>query len=315
MKLFRTMYCSRIWLVSMLLFFSIFTVGAQELPLKSVEDSLATLMKKIYSDSPVSVREMANDEFIKLFEATVARVDAFDYSFDSLKYIGKVVSEDKKIKVFSWNFPLSGGYQKYYGFILLKNKKGELRLVELTDNRKVIGNPIKDILSPNSWMGALYYSVIDASYKGQTYYVLLGFDFNNLFTSKKIIDVLRIGERGELTFGSDVFYVGESSLSRIIFEFSARATMMLRYIPESQTIVFDHLSPSRPDYAENFQYYGPDFSYDGFRFEKGKWVYVRNLDLRNPKREPVKPIKSDENFVQPGFIYKSKGGLPMIIKK
>ena len=57
--------------------------------------------------------------------------------------------------------------------------------------------------------------------------------------------------------------------------------MMMRYIPELDMIVFDHLSPSRPEYAGDLRFYGPDFSYDGFKFIKGVWVLQSDLDLRN----------------------------------
>lgn len=307
------MYRFGIWL-GILIIASVLTVKAQEQSFKTVEDSLALLTAKIYSDASISDREVANAYFIKLLKNNLIKAKAFDYPFDSLKHIGKIKAEDGRLRVFSWNFPYSDGTQKYFGFILLKNKKGELSLIELTDNRKAIVNPIKDILKPNSWMGALYYSIIDVKSKESKYYILLGLDFNNLFSSKKIIEVLTVGENNEISFGSDVFKVGNETLNRVVFEFSSRATMMLRYIPESKNIVFDHLSPSRPDYADNFQFYGPDFSHDGFKFEKGKWVYVRNLDLRNPNREPAKPRESDEKFIQPGFIYKGKSGLPMVIK-
>lgn len=307
------MYRFCIWL-EFLILASTITVKAQEQSFKTVEDSLTLFTAKIYSDATTSEREAANKEFIKLLKKSLIRPNAFDYPFDSLKHIGKVKSEDGRLRVFSWNFPYSDGSQKYFGFILLKMKKGELGLIELTDNRKAIENPIKDILKPHSWMGALYYSIIDVKSKGSKYYILLGLDFNNLFSSKKVIEVLTIGKDDDLLFGSDVFSVGSETLNRVVFEFSSRATMMLRYIPESKTIVFDHLSPSRLDYSDNFQFYGPDFSYDGFKSEKGKWVYVRNLDLRNPNREPAKPRESDEKFIQPGFIYKGKSGLPMVIK-
>jgi hypothetical protein len=46
-------------------------------------------------------------------------------------------------------------------------------------------------------------------------------------------------------------------------------------------IIFDHLSPSKPSYAGNYQYYGPDFSYDGLKFEQGIWELVENVDIRN----------------------------------
>jgi hypothetical protein len=280
--------------------------------LKSIEDSLTVLMKQIFSDKSISIREDVNTKFQSLLKNSLSRNDAFDYPFDSLKHIGRIKSEDNRIRIFTWNMPQIGGNQKYFGFILLKEKN---QIIELTDSRKSIDNPIKDILSPQNWMGALYYSIINESYKGKTYYILLGLDFNNLFSTKKIIEVLTFGKDSEPIFGSNIFKVGDVTLNRVIFEYSARATMTLRYISDSKTIVFDHLSPSRSDFTDNYQFYGPDFTFDGFRFDNGFWVYVRNLDLRNPKRGPVKPRESPEKLPEPGFLYKSKGGLPMTIEK
>lgn len=305
------MYHLRILLCISFLGLSPFFVKSQEgsklLSIRDAEDSLLSLMKQIYSDNPISSKEIANNNFIVLLKSTLVKNDAFDYPFDSLKHIGKIKSEDKKVRIFSWNFPQQGGYQKYYGFILLKKAKDEVQLFELTDNRKAIVNPIKDILGAENWMGAIYYTIVDITYKEQTHYVLLGLDFNNLFSSKKIIDVLTFGKDKKPIFGATIFKVDNVALSRVVFEFSARSNMMLRYIYENKTIVFDHLSPSRPDFAENYQFYGSDFTYDGFKFEKGNWIYVRNLDLRNSKREPVKPRESPEKFPDPGFLYKSKG--------
>lgn len=283
--------------------------------IKEAEDSLALLMNQIYSDSPFSIKEVANSRFIDILKATFVDEKVFNYPFDSLKHIGKIKSEDKKVRIFSWNFPQSGGYQKYYGFILLKKEKGGIQLIELIDERKSITNPIKDILTPNNWMGTLYYSISNVSYKGKIYYLLLGLDFNSMFSSKKIIDILSFDKEMQPKFGSSIFHVGDAVLSRVVFEFSARANMMLRYIPETKTIVFDHLSPYRPDFEGNYQFYGPDFTYDGFKFEKGSWVYVRDLDLRNSKRDPTKPKESPEKIPDPGFLYKSKGGIPMQIIK
>jgi hypothetical protein len=204
-----------------------------------------------------------------------------------------------------------GGYQKYFGFIMYKKSKGKTLVFELNDNRQAINVPIKELLGNSSWMGALYYSLIEQVYKGRTYYLLLGFDFNNIFSSKKIIEVLTFGKDYKPIFGSNIFKVGVDVLSRVVFEYSARVTMTLRYIPESQTIVFDHLSPSSPDYADNYQFYGPDFTFDGFKYEKGYWIYVRNLDMRNLSREPVKHYESPEKLPEPGFLYKTKSGLLM----
>ena len=57
--------------------------------------------------------------------------------------------------------------------------------------------------------------------------------------------------------------------------------MSVKWNERMKMIVFDHLSPSQPSLAGNYEYYGPDFSYDGFRFEKDAWVLVEQIDMRN----------------------------------
>ncbi|MBL7915546.1 MAG: hypothetical protein JNL49_10925, partial [Bacteroidia bacterium] len=55
----------------------------------------------------------------------------------------------------------------------------------------------------------------------------------------------------------------------------------LRYEEKKKMFVFDHLSPASPSAKGQFRYYGPDFTYDGYRFKKGLWYYKSNLDMRN----------------------------------
>jgi len=48
-------------------------------------------------------------------------------------------------------------------------------------------------------------------------------------------------------------------------------------------IVFDHLSPSKPSLVGVYEFYGPDFSYDGYKFEKGMLELYPDIDIRNIK--------------------------------
>ena len=139
---------------------------------------------------------------------------------------------------------------------------------------------------------ALYYQTVVKKAGKSVYYALLGIDLNDLFTCKRVIDVLYFDEQGMPHFGAPIFDNGKKKFSRVVFEYSAKATMTMRYNPESDMIVFDHLSPSEPQYSNDFRYYGPDFSYDGFKFEKGRWFLYSDLDMRNgerpkPKQKPI----------------------------
>jgi hypothetical protein len=57
--------------------------------------------------------------------------------------------------------------------------------------------------------------------------------------------------------------------------------MTLVWDEKYRRIIFDHLSPAYPELEGQYQFYGPDFSYDGFRYKKGKWVFEEMLDPRN----------------------------------
>jgi hypothetical protein len=64
--------------------------------------------------------------------------------------------------------------------------------------------------------------------------------------------------------------------------------MLLRYVPEQNLIVFDHLAPPDPKMKDKPDTFGPDLSYDGYKLKEGKWVFVENLDMRNiPQPEDV----------------------------
>jgi hypothetical protein len=57
-------------------------------------------------------------------------------------------------------------------------------------------------------------------------------------------------------------------------------------------IVFDHLSPSESIYEGQRQYYGPDFTFDGYKFVNKRWKLFPDLDLKRPANSTTLPVKS-----------------------
>ncbi len=292
------------------LFFSgLFAQNSPDNSFVKQEEILSSLLKSIVKETSFSVKDSLNTQFKKTFEQTLMMNGSMDYPFDSLKSIGKLTSNDKRVRVFTWNLPQSAGLNQYFGFIQVRKNDGSITLHNLIDSRKNVKDPNNERLNPENWLGGLYYQIVDININSQTHYILLGFDFNNLFTSKKIIEVLSFDSNENPVFGLPVFNIdNKMMLSRIVFEFSARAVFSLRYIAEQQMIIFDHLSPSKPEYLGDFQFYGPDSSFDGFKLENGKWIYVRDLDLRNPRREKPKPVDAPVEIKEPSFIYKPSAG-------
>jgi hypothetical protein len=156
-----------------------------------------------------------------------------------------------------------------------------LEIVALTDN--LLDDGINDTSNydETAWPGCLYYDLFQREINDTVYYFLLGADFNDPLSNKKIIEVLHFDKEGKPRFGAPLFNKDGQVYQRIIFEYAEQAVMTLRYDNDTGMIIFDHLSPSRPQYKGNYQFYGPDFSFDGFRFEKNRWVFQSDLDVRN----------------------------------
>lgn len=247
------------------------------------EKILFQLFDSISSYNNDFKKERINNEIINTFEKVLAIEGTFSYSFDSLRYVGKITSNDNKLRIYTWNLPYINGTHKYFGFIQYypPGEKNFL-LYKLIDSSENYKSPENFILADTSWFGALYYEMVEKKHEGKTYYTLLGFDFNDFLTSKKIIEVLYFEDDKLPVFGKPVFNYGNKISNRIIFEFSAKVSMILKYNKDLKMIIFDHLSPSKPVYEGHFMYYGPDFSYDGLEFKDGIWNEVRDVDVRNP---------------------------------
>jgi len=225
-----------------------------------------------------------NDSLLKLFREVLDAEGSFEYPFNKLIYCGILKSSDNLVRIYNWNLRFSDGSYKYYGFIQYYHPKhNEIYTWELKDVSKNIENPETLILNHNHWYGSLYYYIYTHKERNNTYYMLLGWDGNNFFTNKKTIEPLHFTKEGEPFFGKKVFNYKLRNQTRIIFEYSINVTMVLRYDDNVNAIVWDHLSPENLSKKDDYTYYGPDASYDGLKFEKGKWQYIPEIYVTNPK--------------------------------
>jgi hypothetical protein len=70
--------------------------------------------------------------------------------------------------------------------------------------------------------------------------------------------------------------------------------MKLAFDEKKKMIVFDRLSAPPNAEKNQYEFYGPDFRYDGYRFKKGYWLLQKDLDLRNPKSADQKDGKKEK---------------------
>jgi hypothetical protein len=232
------------------------------------------------------------------FDSLIYRALRLDYSetypFDSLKEIGIISSPDNLVRIVNWNLPLRDGTHQYFGYIqAFSTKLKKWQLFKLNDCSSTIKNSENYTSDHQKWFGMLYYKIIPVKHKKKKYYTLLAWDGNDKLTSKKIIDVLTFNADGTPHFGADVFKLEKKTVKRVVFEYSAQAVMSLKYNEDKKLIVFDHLAPSQSKLEGQFQYYGPDFSFDALNFSKGKWIYIPDIDARNNRN------KNDNNYNNP----------------
>ncbi|HXU25615.1 MAG TPA: hypothetical protein VN698_00170 [Bacteroidia bacterium] len=258
---------------------------------KKFEDSLVPLQKSIYAAKTDSAKFKNNAKFRHLLEEVLLNTLSFTYPFDSLKEIKRLTSPDKKFRFIGWDLPKADGTYMYFGFIqALHPKTKKYEVYELTDKSAAAKSPETYVGDNTKWFGMLYYTIIPCD----NYYVLLGWDGNDKLSSRKFIDVLSFKKDGTPLFGKPVFNIPKKSPNRIMFEFNAKLTMTLRYNPTSQSIVFDHLAPKEDFLDKQYQFYGPDLSYDAFNYRRGKWNFEEEVDVQNP-RNKLDNIHHDKN--------------------
>ena len=59
-----------------------------------------------------------------------------------------------------------------------------------------------------------------------------------------------------------------------------------------QFIVFDRLVPMDPSLVGMYHYYIPETNiFDGFTLENDRWVFMKDVDARNPLKKKTEPLK------------------------
>jgi hypothetical protein len=247
---------------------------------KKYEDSLVAMQKNVFYAKTDTAKFRANSKFIQLMEEVLLNNLSFAYPFDSLTEINRRVSSDKKLRIITWNIPRKDGTFLYFGFIQsLHPNTHKYEIYKLIDKSSSVKNPETYISDHTKWFGMLYYTIIACN----DYYILLGWDGNNKVTSRKFIDVLSFKKDGSPVFGKEVFKMPKKIPKRVMFEYNAQLTMTLKYNDALKAIVFDHLTPKESYLEGQYQFYGPDFSYDAFVLRRGKWDFEEDVDAKNPQ--------------------------------
>ncbi|MCY4779002.1 hypothetical protein ORI89_05030 [Sphingobacterium sp. UT-1RO-CII-1] len=264
-----------------------------------LEDSLRLVGEAMYNLKGEAERIDKNFIFVKTLVSSLKEKNSYDYGFKQLNMISIINSPDDRFRVFSWNIPLNDGSYLYYGAIQVKTNDGSLKLIPLLDKTFEISEPEKELLKNDKWYGAQYVEVLGLSSNS---YVLLGWKGHHSTYSQKVIEVLTY-DKGNFIFGAKVFE-NERERTRKIFNYGRGLTMYLKYHKELNSIVFDHIVPVEPEFKDQYQYYGPDLSFDAYELTDGLLRLKSNIVFNS--QEPI----SDMDETKPGrAIPNKKSGL------
>ena len=256
--------------------------------LSMYQDSLADLGKVMINNDNELERQNANTMFVKTLVAALKVPNSFLFPFDSVKTVSILNSPDNRFRIISWHIMNDDGSYRFYGAMQM-NTGGALKLFPLVDYSPLLAHPEDSVTDNRKWYGAQYYKIIRIT-GDKSYYVMLGWKGYTANSTKKVIEVLSF-KNDRPVFGMDVF--GTSKHKRIIFQYTRQASMLLKYVPEQDLIVFDHLSAPDDKSKKNPETFGPDLSYDGYKLINGRWKYEDNLDMRNV------PDEHDSEFTDP----------------
>lgn len=277
---------------------------------------LNRLFNKIYS-CPPDHRWNASDSFQLVAKTIMEEYAGRDFPFEKVKKLNYFKGEELSFRMLNWGVPEQDGTTIYRALLQVHRlTKDDYILYEMSDMSLYQPFPEKLVCHPESWWGAFYYECIQKQSGSQTYYTFLGWNSGQELYQQSVIEVMSIKPNGEVRFGASLFAnrgriagsnridksIKDSEIKRIVFRFSKKTGMILRYdyqtyvikgdngkekTKKTNMIIFDRLMPQQSAMADDYNYYIPEGgAYQAYVFDNGKWRLQNSVVARNP--EPKK---------------------------
>jgi hypothetical protein len=247
--------------------------------IEAVEDTLGLLAYAFVNDSLPENRFGAVQVFIPKLVKALKHRGSFDYPFEQLHTVSIQYPADSTFRIFTWQLYVDKDNYRYYGAIQMNTP--DLQLFPLVDRSFQLDQDLEQaVLDPDKWYGSVYYNLYTVATSTQTHYLLFGYDGYEFFRKRKLVDVLTFKD-GKPQFGAPVFVHSDdqgerTTKNRLLFEFSAAASMRCNYDLVHEMIIFDHLTPVNGEYDEG-EVHIPDGTYSGYRLVGDRWEYVEKV--------------------------------------
>ena len=260
--------------------FILLGTSATAQPVAALQDSVLTLFG-VMRNGEDSEKQVASLKLEALFSEYYSNIDHFDHELDSIPFLGQLSSWDGVIRMLCWNLALENGDFQYHCIMRHRPTKETVAITIFQDNGSDWERMERKAVRPNDWYGALYYNLLANRYRGKTYYTILGWDGKDNITNRKVVDVITLQGRSVI-LGASIFKDDkERPTNRLIYEYANDVSMALNYDEKEKMVIMDHLAPEDSRFEGQYQFYGPDFSYDALEFKKGEWILITDVFAKN----------------------------------
>jgi hypothetical protein len=271
--------------------------------LQKKEDSLKVYSVKLLQGINDIDRFKADSSFTRMFVRALKTTNSFYYPFDSIESVSKLYAPDSSFRIYTWQMVLNDNVIRHHGAIQMRTEDGSLKLFPLIDKSDIMQNISDSVGDNKGWVGAVYYRMVEKEKSGQKIYTLLGYDENNIRSTKKIIEILQF-VYGQPVFGDPIFSfekdtVARAPVSRYIMEFKKDAGARLTYDDDMGMIIFEHLISETNEPKKKWTLVG-DGDYEGFKWVNGKWQHVEKVftEVTPDGQAPVpKPVSNTGNLL------------------
>jgi hypothetical protein len=274
--------------------------AADEQELQTKEDSLQIYSSQMLDADFPQQKFAADSIFTRMFVKALKLHNSFFYPFDSLQTISKLYAPDSSFRIFTWQLALDENIVFQHGAIQMRTDDGSLKLFPLIDEKNIINNIADTVADNKSWVGAVYYKIVETKDAGRNYYTLIGYDEDNIRCNRKIIDVLTFDDDKKPVFGGPYFIfekslVERAPIARYVIEYKKDAAPKLNYDENMGMIIVEHLESETGEPNKKWTLI-PDGDYEGFKWEGGKWIHIDKVftQITPEGQEPVpNPVKDN----------------------
>ncbi len=244
--------------------------------LSDLEDSIATVSNLLATDSVFINNESRNAQLENLLEKFLKQPESFRYTLTKTNALSVLIPEDKTFRIITWTFLRDSLHNEHRGFVQLNTSKSFFK--KLIPATSCTSESLREVLTPETWMGALYYNLKPFKFNGEMRYLLFGVNFGDGVEKTKVCEVLKIKNK-TITFGSPVFVQKTESNkiknNRIVLNYSSDAEVRLNYDDAENLIIFDHLTEGAS--STNQPILIPDGTYEAYKLTKEGWEYIEQL--------------------------------------